>query len=326
MTALNSVQSTINEAWDLANSAMTQAKQYTDQAVSASQGTIFIGTVHNPDEPDAINVTPPDLADLETLLANAYSGDLASLKQQMDNMLEDFLDKYFPDYTAKLKTISDWLDNTIKNGGTGIPPAIEQAIFDRAKGRGDALAIQAEDSAFRAYAQRGYPLPPGILTEKIDAIHQENQNELNRTNREIMIKQAELEVEQIRFAIDQGVRLHIGMLNAGQAYMGSIVALAGQGLAYARALIDAILGLYQITHAYVRAAVDAEELGLRYDQIKINRDLSVNQLDVNAFQAKIDARVNAALAAAKSMGDQAAAAVGSQNTLATIAHETLASG
>lgn len=326
MTAENSVQDTIDQAWDAAEDAMDDARRYADQAQSAASSTIFTGTVHNPDEPEEIVITKPDIDGLDDKFANEYDAVLNQLKTDIDNMLDDFLDKYFPDYTAKLKTISDWLDNAIKNGGTGIPANIESAIYDRARARLDNQAMRAEKEVFDVYAQRGYPLPPGVATEKLDEVRQNNQNENNNISREIMIKQAELEVDQIRFAIQQGVSLHTGILAAGQNYMGSVLNAAGIANNRAQGLVNSIIGMYEVINAYVRAEVAAEGLQLDYDRIQINRDLSVNQIDVNAFQAKIDARVKAAMSAARAMGDQAAAAIGSQNTLATIAHNTLASG
>lgn len=107
---------------------------------------------------------------------------------------------------------SDTLLDTVKakliamsQGGTGLPPAIEQALFDRSRSREDTNALAAYQGISDELGSRGFDEPPGELPQRLLQARQNNQNQKNALNREITIRVHEVEVEQLRFWITQGV-------------------------------------------------------------------------------------------------------------------------
>lgn len=108
------------------------------------------------------------------------------------------------------------LQSRITNGGTGLRPDIENAIWDRAREReyrqlGDAIA---ELDRFEAL---GYALPPGVY---LDA-RLKLQTEISYANaghsREVMIKQAELEQANVRDALGQAIQVETVQINQTNA-------------------------------------------------------------------------------------------------------------
>lgn len=92
-------------------------------------------------------------------------------------------------------------------GGTGLPAAIESALFGRARSREDVLALKAEHDAFEAYASKGFTMPPGMLVKQVQAIQEENRLKASALNRDILIESAKWEIENLRFAVTNGIAL-----------------------------------------------------------------------------------------------------------------------
>lgn len=110
---------------------------------------------------------------------SAYSSDLlAYVQQEVERMLQ---------------------------GGTGLPPAIEQAIFDRTVDRQDESAMQAIDEAMTEYSSRGFSMPSGLLNKRVETVRQEAQRQRSATNREVHINATQVEIENLRFSITQGI-------------------------------------------------------------------------------------------------------------------------
>lgn len=100
----------------------------------------------------------------------------------------------------------DLLDR-IQNGGTGLNASVEQNIWDRARNREDRLADKSKMSILVEQAARGIQRPSGSLFAALDTLAQETQNKMADLSREVAIKQAELEQENLKFAIQSALSL-----------------------------------------------------------------------------------------------------------------------
>lgn len=107
-------------------------------------------------------------------------------------------------YTSTLLTdlrarLQEWVDGA----ATGLAAVVEQAIWDRARTRENTLAGRKMKESIRAYASRGFTKPPGALSlETADGL-QTTQDTLSGLSRDVMIKQADLEQSNRRFAFEQ---------------------------------------------------------------------------------------------------------------------------
>jgi hypothetical protein len=110
-------------------------------------------------------------------------------------------------YTSTLlQSLQARLLDTLTRGGTGLAPDVEQAIWDRGRereARSQADAIEALDKM----ETLGYSLPPGIWLDARVKITTEGQYTFAGLSREVMIKQAELEQENVKQALTVAVQL-----------------------------------------------------------------------------------------------------------------------
>lgn len=176
------------------------------------------------------------------------------------------------DYSSSLKTaINNLLLSDVEDGGYGINPDDEQALWDRAKDRQNRLNEDAIDKVRRGVAARGFPLPPGSLYAMEQAVLMEGHAALAEVNREIMLKRSDLYVQARQFAVQQGISLEEAMLRY----------VAGK---YERAL-NAARASAEFAIQFHNVGVDL--LKLRVDVRRLYRDLHAEQLQT--VQARLDA-------------------------------------
>ena len=106
-----------------------------------------------------------------------------------------------------LDAVTAELLDRVVNGGTGLHPLVEQAIWERARNREDILAAKAIDEVLTLSASKGFLRPSGSTLSAVDRLYQENQSKQADLSREIAIKQAELEQENLKFSIQQSIAL-----------------------------------------------------------------------------------------------------------------------
>lgn len=112
-----------------------------------------------------------------------------------------------------LKAASAELLSRITDGGTGLNPVVEQAIWDRARNREDKNSIRSMQELIKTQAGRGFSRPSGALLSGLDFLAQETQSKIADLSREIAIKQAELEQQNFQNALQQSVALEGQLLS-----------------------------------------------------------------------------------------------------------------
>ena len=109
---------------------------------------------------------------------------------------------------------SDALLTDVKNllitrlqGSTGLPPVVEAALWNRERDREQTAALQAERTLLVERSGVGFSRPTGASLSALTQVVQETQSKLIDLGREIMIKQAELEQENLKNSIQQVIAL-----------------------------------------------------------------------------------------------------------------------
>jgi hypothetical protein len=112
-----------------------------------------------------------------------------------------------PSYaSALLDNLKAVLNERIK-GGTGLNPAVEQAIWDRARSRETQTALANEAEVMRQSEALGFQLPSGVLAAQLREAQQAYYDKLSGFSRDVAIKQAELEQENLKQTIAQGMQM-----------------------------------------------------------------------------------------------------------------------
>lgn len=112
-----------------------------------------------------------------------------------------------PEYaSALLSNLKATLNDRLA-GGTGLNPAVEQAIWDRGRSRETEIALANEADILRTSEALGFPLPAGVTASQVRDAQKNYYDKLSGLSRDVSIKQAELEQENLRQTIAAGMQL-----------------------------------------------------------------------------------------------------------------------
>ena len=218
-----------------------------------------------------------------------------------------------PEYASQLL---DALKDTLLarlSGGTGLAPAVEQAIWDRARDRETKIAQANEDEISRASEAMGFQLPSGVLAAQLVEARQTYYDKLSELSRDIAIKQADLEQENLKQTIAAGMQLEGQLIdyayklealsfenaktyadNAVQVYNSSVegyrALLAGyaQYAANYKTLIDAELSKIEVYKAQLQGEQTKADINSTLvQQYKATIDAGLSQVEI--YRAQVGA-------------------------------------
>ncbi len=124
-------------------------------------------------------------------------------------LIEPTITPYVPGalYTsALLETLKTTLRERIENGGTGLRPEVEQALWDRARER-ELRGMQDALDDLERMETMGFAYPPGVYADARIKIQTEFGKTTAGLSRDIAIKQAELELANVQDAIKVATQL-----------------------------------------------------------------------------------------------------------------------
>lgn len=170
-----------------------------------------------------------------------------------------------PEYASTLLANLKAVLNERMAGGTGLPAAVEQAIFDRGRTRELQASLANEAEVMRAGEALGFPLPPGVLAAQLREAQQRYYDKTADLSREIMIKQAELEQTNMRETIAAGMQLEGQLIDysfklesltfeAAKAAAENALAIYNGALEQYKALLQG----YQMYAGAYKTLIDAE--------------------------------------------------------------------
>lgn len=231
-----------------------------------------------------------------------------------------------PYYTSSLlDDLRSTLDTWINGASTGLAPTVEQAIWDAARTRENVQLATKMKQSIRNFATRGFTKPMGALsTELLDA-QQASNSALSGLSRDIMIKQADLEQTNRRFAFDQAWKIEEGLIT----YQNQIAERAYGSAKFAQQIA------VDIYHEQVAAYVaDIQAYAAQVDVFKALIQLELSKLDV--YKAELEGQkligdlnqqmvsiYTAQVQAAMAVVDIFKAEVEAANTVATINKTTI---
>lgn len=157
--------------------------------------------------PDAPDLALPDF-DFAGLLG--FFGQPPSVDFNAPNTLFDWRE---PEYRSEILDEVKTRVSAMLQGGTGLPPEIEAALFARAREREDNAALAQMQQITDQWAARGFSLPSGVLDKQLDAVREQNRLKASELNRDVLVQAATWEIENLRFAVQQGLALEQMTIN-----------------------------------------------------------------------------------------------------------------
>lgn len=258
------------------------------------------------DDP-TLTVNLPSVPDLLTLDIQPFEGMNMPTFSATDPVLtavEPSIREYVPgaQYTSSLLTaLKTTLEQRITAGGTGLNQDVENAIWDRgrereARAQADAIAQLEQMEAL------GYSAPPGIYLDARTKIITETDYANRGHSREVMIKSAELELDNVKTALTTATQLESRLMDYTNAVEQRVfdaakyATEAGISIYNAKvqafaAMTDVYRAKVQVYEAQVRAEiakVDAYRATIAAEEAKA----SINRTLVEQYKVQVDAALS----------------------------------
>ena len=220
-------------------------------------------------------------------LVAQFRQDFADQSGRLTRVIEGEVDAYMakinPRFNEQMAAVEDRLAKYIQ-GGSALSPAVQNDIFERALDKNNQEYQRARDSAYEEGARRGFTLPSGAVFSAATQARQAAADNAARVAIEIAIKQAELEQQNLQFAVTQSTNLRQVVIQAAQSWAGQLVQINAQALQFAKGVLDAAIELYDLRIKIVQARVQIYQAEAEVYQHRLKAVLAV----YDAYRAHID--------------------------------------
>lgn len=257
-----------------------------------------------PTDPTVTLPAPPDLLSIATYQFGGVNLPTLSADTPVLNIVDPQVFSYTPGvgFTSALLTkitqiISDRLD-----GGTGLPPAVEKAIWDRGRER-EAKSLADGLAEVDRMESLGYALPPGAWLDARIKLQTEWAAQSYGFSREVMIKQAELEQANIKNALDEAVTLESRLIEQynqiEQRVLDGVKYATQAGIETYNAKVEAYkayVSAYQLKVAIYEAQVKGEMSKVQVYQAEVEAERAkaeINTAIVQSYKVQTDAALSA---------------------------------
>ena len=289
---------------DAISSNMSQSQAYATQAFTAA--TTFL-TQLAASANSSIPYIDPNLTQL-TLNIAQFNNLIGTAPANPNNTFAFTETPYSSNLLTDLRSqLLAWVDGK----STGLLPSVEQAIWDRGRAREVTTNNRKAKEAIRTFSMRGFSKPPGALSLELQDAAQEAQNASNTLSRDVMIKQADMEISNRRFSLEQAQKMEEALiaytsqqaarvLEAAKALQTFLVDIYGHEVAAYGVQAQVYKARVDSEVAAFKAEVDMQvaEANVRIEAARIQLQTYVQELTLRVEVAKAGATVTAQLAAA----------------------------
>lgn len=210
-------------------------------------------------------------------------------------------------YSPGARYASQLLDSLRANlnarihGGTGLAPAVEQAIWNRARDRETQVALAREQEVLRGAEALGFSLPSGAMMGQLAIARREYHDKLSGLSRDIAIKQAEMEQQNVKDAIQSALQLESTLLEdaykiemlafeAAKAAAENAVTAYNAALEHYKTLVESYRIYASIYESLIKGEmikVDVFKSLLQAEEVKAN----INRSLVERYKAEVEGRM-----------------------------------
>lgn len=259
-----------------------------EQPSRPSTSEAELGTLHEITLPDIPTVSFPTLS-VEAPVYSITAPAQWSFNPSQITIADDPL----------VATIKERLNDNITKGGSGLLPAVEDAIWARDKERAEQQLSDSIDKLIAVWATKGFSLPDGFLAHSISELQKEHMNKMIDRGRDITIKQAEMEQANIFKSMEIGINLIQQLISLSIQYEELIfknneatAKFANEYIAIQiqtyQAMVDAFKATAQVNEIIVRSEISKIELYKA--QLEGQRLVGeINQQTIDVYKAKIAA-------------------------------------
>ena len=242
----------------------------------------------------AFTATKPNLdlsapEGLEEKFRHDFADQSASLRSDLESAVDAQLTKINPRFHEQMSAIETRLAKYVE-GGTALAPHIETAIWERGAEKNTREYLRVRDAAYQEGAGRGFTIPSGAQFSAAVQARQAAADNNARMAVEIAIKQAELEQQNLQWAVTQSAGLRQMVLASTQQWAGTLVQLNGHALEFAKGVLNSVVALYDIRVKMASAQVEVYKSEAMVFESLLRATLAeyeVYQAQVSALKAQV---------------------------------------
>lgn len=254
--------------------------------------------------PGAPTVAVPDLPALDELRIPAFNFPVIpefslTAPEFEGSPIQTVLQWDEPEYRTEVLDEVIAVLRDIWAGNRGLPAAVEQAMFERAAGREDLAVARAIKEVDVEFSSRGFTMPPGMHAARVDAIRSDAMVKRLGLNRELTIQVAQWQIENMRFACEQGVACENVLFNIFNNMANRMFDAAKTQLAFYLdvysaqvTLFNARMSAYQAEAQVYETRLKAELSKIEVFKAEVEAEIARGQLNeqrVRVFSAVVDA-------------------------------------
>lgn len=234
--------------------------------------------------------------------------------QHLNDLAEDWIDQWFPEINACLKSKpEEWICNILSGDNEyGLNATVFEIVWQRARDRAYRGSATEQKTLQAQFSERGFQLPPGALVQVQVEAEQRAGQQIGEVNREQQIRESEIKLDLLKFAEEQAIRLKLGVMDAMATFYRMWFEAPDKDLQRAQIRAQAQATFYNSLAAYWNVELGFEQLKLRAAQIKSGIDLDVSKIKIDNLQ---DGRNGALGQAANGFADVAASTGAAGNAL-----------
>ena len=191
------------------------------------------------------------------------------------------------------------LGELLSGSSTGLSNDVAELLRSRAFAAEDKQAIQAEQEVIVDWLSRGFTLPGGALETRLLAVRQANRDKKAQLNRDLWIEEAKQEIENLRWAIQQGIAYEGMHKDSILKLYGLCGQLAEQSVNAQLKLVEAAVEIYkakmqmwQIQFSVIKDEIQIELAKVEVFKAELEGQRLVSQLNqqvVDVYKARLEA-------------------------------------
>lgn len=261
--------------------------------------------------PEAPSVQPVPLPSYLSLTTPTFAG--VDLHEDMLAQLENIpaLELISPtpfsyargaDYASSLLSALQAALQARLDGGTGLPAAVEQALWDRARERETNAALGNVNDVLRSSENLGFALPAGVVSDQLRRAQSAYYDKLSTLSRDISIEQAKLEQENLKHTVESIMKTEAMLIDysykieqlrfeAAKEYTESAIKIYNSGVDAYKAVLAGYQMLISAYDAIIKgelSKVEVYKAELQAEETKA----SINNTLVQQYKAQIEASMS----------------------------------
>ena len=291
----------------------TAARSLTDLFDATARGYNFSRHHFTP----AVSAVEPGVPDVENSIFT-YETQYEKLIARLSDELADFFVEYYPLDNDAFDEGVAWVKSTIASGGVALSSEVEDRLWQKGKDRLVREGLRQTDQVVSGFAAKGYSFPPGLMAAQVHAINTETFGKMGDLAGTIAIKQAELYIDTLKFAVDLAVNTRLKAIAVAADYIKALMLSSDAAARISNLNSDAKAKMIAATADLYRARLTKDQILLTAHAAKTSGDLQgLATVDVEHHHKDMDERIRVLTGAATLYGDTARAALSSLSAIAS---------